>query len=137
MAGSGLVVGGIFGFAFGIVALRAGAAFERRVIMRKTAADISRDASELDLSVACLALSLGALFTLLVTVLWRISFVGLPLIATVMLSGVSIGLTFSPAVTLLIARKLDVRPAVYAAAAITASIVVAWMLFTYLVRLPL
>jgi len=135
-SGGGLgacLVGGIFGFGFGIVALRVSAAFERRVIARKAAIDIGREASELDLSVASLALSISAVFTLLVTVLWRVSFVGLPLIGTVMMSGVSIGMIFSPAVTLFIARRLDVWPALCTAAAITASALFAWMLFTYLV----
>jgi hypothetical protein len=126
------LVGAIFGFAFGIFALHAGAAFERRVIARKASPDIDSESSELDLSVASVALCLGAVFTLLVTVLWRVSFFALPLIATIMLSGLSIGMTFSPAVSLFIARRLDERIAVGAAAAITVSIVFAWMLFIYL-----
>ena len=124
---------GILGFAFGIVALRAGAAFERMVIAKKAATDIGREASELDLSVASLAPALGAVITLSVTVLWRVSFVSLPLIGTGVLSGVSMGMMFSPTVTLFIAHRLDAWSAIFAAAAITALIVFAWMLFAYLV----
>lgn len=126
------LLGAVIGFAFGVAALRIGAAAERLMIARMIQVEISQEAAEMDIAAASTGLLLAAAFALLIAIVLRASGTQ-SLTTTSVLNGLSVGTLFPAATRLISARRLVGWPAVSAAAVFTVSILCAWMFLLWLV----